>query len=206
MKTRPAAEAVRLEELWSGEFGDAYVERNRDAGEQRGEFWDQILAATQPRRILEVGCNVGANLRPIARRLAPHRVYGVDVNRKALAEVRHRLPGVNAVYSPARELPFRDRFFDLSFTAGVLIHQPEATLPRVMTELVRCSGRYVLSCEYHAATTTEISYRGEEGALFKRDYAALFQQLFPELRLVDQGFLARGQGWDDVTWWLFERR
>ncbi len=205
MNTQPSVEAVRLEELWSGDFGDAYCERNRAAGERRGEFWDQILATTNPRRILEVGCNVGANLRPLARRLEPRQVWGVDVNRKALAEVSRGLPGVNAFCSVARELPFADRCFDLTFTAGVLIHQPEATLARVMAELVRCSGRYVLSCEYYAATTTEVAYRGEQGALFKRDFAALFKQLFPELRLAGHGFLGQGQGWDDVTWWLFER-
>lgn len=206
MKARQQIDAVRLEELWSGDFGDAYVDRNRAAGEKRGEFWDEILATVKPRRVLEVGCNVGGNLGPIARRMEPHAVYGVDVNRKALAELRHGLPGVNAVWSPARELPFRDRFFDLTFTVGVLIHQPEATLTRVMTEIVRCSGKFVLSCEYYAETTTVVPYRGESDALFKRDYAALYRELFPELRLADEGFLARDQGWDDVTWWLFERR
>ena len=29
--------------------------------------------------------------------------------------------------------------------------------------------------------------------------------LFPELRLVKRGFLGKDAGWDDVTWWLFER-
>jgi hypothetical protein len=37
-------EAVRLEQLWSGEFGDAYVERNRAAGNIREPFWQKVLA------------------------------------------------------------------------------------------------------------------------------------------------------------------
>ena len=74
-----------------------------------------------------------------------------------------------------------------------------------MAEIVRCSRRYVLCGEYFAEETTEVPYRGQDGALFKRDYGALYQELFPELALVEQGFLGRDEGWDDVTWWLFER-
>jgi hypothetical protein len=31
-------------------------------------------------------------------------------------------------------------------------------------------------------------------------------ELFPELHLLQQGFLSREEGWDDVTYWLFEKR
>jgi hypothetical protein len=51
-----------------------------------------------------------------------------------------------------------------------------------------------------------VPYRGQEGALFKQDYGALYQRLFPELELVDEGFLPRGEAtWDDVTWWTFRK-
>jgi pseudaminic acid biosynthesis-associated methylase len=155
--------------------------------------------------VLEVGCNVGANLRWIAGPVPPGGVFGVDVNEGALELLRSRLPRINAVAGQARSLPFRDREFDLVFTAGVLIHQPESTLPLVMAEVVRCSRRYVLALEYHADDVTEVPYRGVEGALFKRDYGRLYAELFPELTLVDSGHLDRDEGWDDVTWWLFER-
>ncbi len=75
----------------------------------------------------------------------------------------------------------------LAFTTGVLIHQPESTLPLVMAELVRVSRRYVLCGEYFAPETVEVPYRGVSGALFKRDYGGLYRELFPELRLIDEG-------------------
>jgi hypothetical protein len=74
-----------------------------------------------------------------------------------------------------------------------------------MSEIVRCSRRYVLCAEYCADQLTEVPYRGQEGALFKRDYGSLYAEIFPELRLADRGFLSRADGWDDVTWWLFGR-
>ncbi|MBM4294249.1 MAG: methyltransferase domain-containing protein, partial [Deltaproteobacteria bacterium] len=153
----------------------------------------------------EVGCNLGGNLAWIARRIPARQVYGVDINLAALNELHHALPEVNAIWSPARELPFRDRWFDLVFTMGVLIHQPESTLPLVMAEIVRCSRRYVLGGEYFAEETTVVPYRGQHDALFKRNYGRIYQELFPELRLVKEGFLSRDMGWDDVTYWVLEK-
>jgi spore coat polysaccharide biosynthesis protein SpsF len=75
-----------------------------------------------------------------------------------------------------------------------------------MAEMVRTSARWVLMGEYFAADTTEVPYRGHDGALFKRDYGAIFVELFPEWMPAGTGFLSRDEGWDDVTWWLFERR
>jgi spore coat polysaccharide biosynthesis protein SpsF len=198
-------EAARLEELWAGSFGDDYSERNAEAGQGRAAFWEALLTAHPVQRILEVGCNVGANLRWIVDHVTPVETFGVDVNQEALGELRRRVPNVNAIAARGRELPFRDRWFDLSFTTGVLIHQPESTLPLVMNEIVRVSGRYVLCGEYFAAQTIEVPYRGHSGALFKRDYGRLYQELFPELVLLEEGFLGQAEGWDDVTWWLFER-
>ena len=198
-------EARRLEELWSGEFGDAYTDRNQAAGEGRARFWAAFLQEFAPRRVLEIGCNVGGNLRWIAGPVPPRRVHGLDVNEKALRQLRRALPAVSAVWGLARALPFRDRAFDTVFTMGVLIHQPPETLSAVMTEIVRCADRFVLCGEYYAPEPTEVPYRGESGALFKQDFGELYQRSFPELRLRKQGFLSRGEGWDDVTYWVFER-
>ncbi len=200
MKTK---EAERLERLWGGEFGDAYVDRNAGP-DTRAPFWRRLLERYPVERVLEVGCNIGRNLQWIVEKVPPRQVYGIDVNEKALAMVRNRLQ-VNATWSVARELPFRDRWFDLAFTAGVLIHQPEDALLEVMYEVVRCSRRYVLCLEYFAEQTVEVPYRGQTGALFKRDYGRLYAESFPALRQLETGFLGKDQGWDDVTWWLFEK-
>jgi pseudaminic acid biosynthesis-associated methylase len=200
------SEVSRLEYLWAGDFGDSYTERNLKAGKGRQRFWSRILKEySVGQSVLEVGCNVGANLQCFCELLDPRMVYGVDINESALAKLRQTLPDVNAIWSPARHLPFRDGWFELVFTAGVLIHQPEISLANVMSEIVRCSNRYVLCLEYFAEKTTEIVYRDQERALFKRTYGRLYEQIFPELNLVEQGKLNRDQGWDNVTYWLFEK-
>lgn len=199
------SEAERLEALWSGSFGDDYVERNAGSYDARESFWTDLIGRARPARVLEVGCNVGGNLRWIEPQVGAGDLYGVDVNLGAISRLRQELPTVNSLWAPGRDLPFRDRMFDLVFTMGVLIHQPDTTLPRLMAEMVRCSNRYVLCGEYFAEVDTEVPYRGVEGALFKRDYGGRFAEMFPELELVDTGFLSRDDGWDDVTWWLFVR-
>lgn len=197
-------EADRLKALWAGSFGDAYTQRNRAAGAGRAPFWGRLLAKHPVSKVLEVGCNLGANLSNIAGH-GPAVVAGVDVNDSALRELRRAVPEVRAVRASGGALPFADGSFDLAFTMGVLIHQPPEVLPGFMGEVVRCSRRYVLCGEYFSEELTEVPYRGQSGALFKRDFGGLYGELFPHLRLVDRGFLARDDGWDDVTWWLFEQ-
>jgi len=204
--TNRLSEAERLEQLWSGEFGNDYVERNLNAYDKRGAFWLPFIEELAPESVLEIGCNVGGNLQWIAQRVRPDRVVGVDVNAKALKLLEERVPGVRAVHAPARDVPFADRSVDLVFTMGVLIHQPEESLVRVMSEMVRVSKRWLFCAEYYDTETVEIPYRGVDGALFRRDYKRLFEEMFPtELALVREGFLGEDDGYDRDTWWLFER-
>lgn len=202
----PGGEANRLEDLWQGEFGTSYTERNVEAGATRGPFWHALLHELRPRRVLEVGCNVGANLRHLVADVERREVWGVDVNEPSLGVLRTRLPGVNAAWGTARSLPFRDGWFDLTFTVAVLIHQPAEALSLAMGELVRCSRRHVLCIEYVAAQTVEVDYRGQKGAFFKRDYGKMLGDLFPELNLRRVGTLSKTEGFDDgLGYWLFER-
>jgi pseudaminic acid biosynthesis-associated methylase len=154
---------------------------------------------------LEVGCNIGANLECLQELVPDRNIWGIEVNERALQQLRSRLPGVNALWGVGRDLPFRDCRFDLYFTMGVLIHQPAESLLTVMSEVVRCSRRWVLCAEYFAEDTVEVPYRGPSGALFKRDYGRIYRERFPHLRERKRGFLGRDAGFDDVTFWVFEK-
>jgi pseudaminic acid biosynthesis-associated methylase len=198
-------DASRLEGLWAGEFGEAYIERNRALDERRTAFWASLLEPHGIRSVLEIGCGQGANLRPISTLIEPRDTWGIDVNESALAIARGNAPGINVVASVARKLPFRGGLVDLTFTVGVLIHQPDETLGQVMAEIVRCSRTFVLWAEYHAAVTEEVPYHGVAGSLYRRDYGAIYGELFPELEVRDEGFLAPEDGFDRLTWQLLEK-
>lgn len=198
-----SSEAARLEAVWGGEFGREYVARNTEAGAAREPFWREVLERVEAASVLEVGCNIGANLQWLAG--TDRATIGVDINEHALRILPERVSNASPVLSIARSLPVRDDAVDLVFTIGVLIHQPDESLVDVMQEMVRATSRYVLCGEYFGDVQTEVPYRGQSGALFRRDYGALFRQHCPSLRLLGQGFLGRDLGWDDVTWWLFEK-
>ena len=195
-----------LEALWAGDFGNAYLDRNRHAGGPRAAYWEQFLDRYPTiTRALEIGCTQGDNLMHFTPRLAAHELWGLDVNPVVLDSLRTNVPGCNGVWGVARSLPFRDAWFDLVFTVGLLIHQPDETLPIVMSEMVRTSRKYIYCGEYHSDSDETIEYRGHRGILFKRNYTQLFQQMFPELTLVDQGYLTKESGFDRVAGMLGEK-
>lgn len=203
MTERPADEAARIEKIWGGQFGDDYLSRNRVNPELRRNFWHGIMSRYPSARVLEVGCNLGANLRPLALVAPGTALTGIDINATALGELHRTEPGLRLARASASVLPFADGAFDFVFTVGVLIHQPPDLLPFVMDEIVRCSARYVLCAEYFSNETVEVPYRGQTRALFKADFGRLYAERHG-LREVERT-LQTGPGWDEVTCWVFEK-
>jgi len=92
---------------------------------------------------------------------------------------------------------------------GVLIHINPDQLLDHMDRMFAYSRRYILLGEYFNRTPVAIDYQGEKDRLFKRDFGKLFIENF-RVSLVDYGFLwghvYDSAGFDDVTWWLFDKR
>jgi hypothetical protein len=91
---------------------------------------------------------------------------------------------------------------------GVLIHIHPDDLLANMRKMFDYSNKYILIGEYFNRTPVMIEYQGQKDKLFKRDFGKLFIENFP-VDLVDYGFLwghiYDDAGFDDVTWWLFEK-
>lgn len=207
---------MTIEQLsdWKGAFGDAYVERNTPTPEilaSRLRMWSRLLEAfgsDSPSSILEIGCNLGLNLRAL-KQLTSARLAGLEPNAKA----RQRLVE-DGVLAPdlvsdgdATRLPFPDDAFDLVFTSGVLIHINPDQLASAYREMYRVSARYLLSVEYCSEQPVSVRYRGRDDLLFKRDFGTLWLETFPDLRVRDYGFFWRAvTGVDNLNWWLLEKR
>lgn len=198
---------------WQGAFGDAYIDRNPATealiGRRTQGFARMLapLAAHMPSSVLEVGANVGINLRAL-QRLGFDELYAVEPNARARAQLvaDHVLPASRTFDACAESLPFGDRSKDLVLSCTVLIHLSDASLQRACEEIHRVAARAILVAEYFSPSAQAIPYRGHDDMLFKRDYGALFLDLFPDLELVDYGFLwKRASGFDDVTYWLLRR-
>jgi pseudaminic acid biosynthesis-associated methylase len=190
--------------LWRSEFGRDYTDRNDQEKPERVIAWRRLLDGIAPDRVLEVGCNVGWNLEYL-RRIGISEVYGIEPQLYAVERARFRGPAFGVLCGTAFDLPFRDGWFDLAFTSGVLIHIAPETIGLALDEIHRVARRWIVAIEYDGPTEQEIKYRGHTGALWKRDHGGLWQQRFPDLRLVRRLELGHADGYDDCTAHLFEK-
>ncbi len=195
--------ARRVERLFQGDFGVAYTDRNRDVDPRKPAFFHELFRLHGVRRVLECGCNLGLNLGPAVDD-AELDVWGIDIQATAITRARVAMPAGTFVTGSLLEMPFRDGWFDLAFTCGVLIHVPPAGIQQVLAEIHRISRRFILCAEYHDdQSEVAVPWRGQKSALWRRNYGALWQETFPHLELVDHGYRGPGEGFDRITWHLF---
>jgi len=197
------------EEFWASEFGDSYIERNNSDQllASKTVFWGNLLrSAHGVCSIKEFGCNIGLNLLAL-KKLRPNlELAGVEINEKA-AEQAKSLDVAEIEVGSIIEECTEERTYDLTFTAGVLIHINPNMLEHVYRNLYNQSKRYILVAEYYNPSPVSINYRGNDERLFKRDFAGELIDTFG-MKLVDYGFVYRRDNWapqDDMTWFLLEK-
>lgn len=191
---------------WIGKFGDDYTKRNvptESLIKGRIEVLKQIIEPLKPMGIIEIGCNIGINLIAIGTFLRlPNWLCGIEPNERArrIAEI-----GNLKVYSDyGHALKFVDKFADLLFTCGVLIHCELGEAEKIVVEMVRVSKKYLLFMEYFNKTDEEIEYRGEKGLLWKRNWPEHFKT-WGLNKQISCGFAGKHQGFDDVHWWVYKK-
>ncbi|MCE3278359.1 MAG: hypothetical protein K0S44_550 [Bacteroidetes bacterium] len=183
-------------DFWKGEFGKEYTDRCTFSDEEWDKFYSKTWGKTKIEmnkgfignlskdiKILEVGCNTGMQLNGL-QRMGFENIYGVELQPYAAEEAKKRTKNINIVCGSGFDLPFKDSYFDVVCTNGVLIHISPNDLPKIMQEMYRCSKKYIWGFEYFSENVTEINYRGHSNYLWKADYAALFIKQFPDLKLV----------------------
>lgn len=201
-------------DFWKGSFGDSYLERNSltpQGIEARGDHLDRVFLSSGVGRnvsILEIGANVGHNLKGLRRKGWGGFFYAVEPNKRAydILISDEEIALTRALNCDGFRLPFEDNSIDIVFTCGVLIHVHPDDLLKFCSEIYRVSGGHIVCMEYFSPEPEEILYRGHQGFLFKRDFGSFYLDHWSRLRLVDYGFLwKRVSNFDNVTWWIFEK-
>jgi ubiquinone/menaquinone biosynthesis C-methylase UbiE len=101
----------------------------RTAENHAGFFLPQLLPGW---RVLDAGCGPGSITLGLARKVAPGRVIGIDIEESQFAKAREqaRQEGLDIEFKTANisHLPFGDGYFDAVFSHAVLQHliDPEA--------------------------------------------------------------------------------
>ena len=180
---------------WSGAFGKDYTDRNalsleemedlyrKNYGLSRTELNQRFLdGIDRGARILEVGSNIGNQLLCL-QRMGFSKLYGIELQSYAVELSKSRTKNINIIQGEASDIPYRDSFFDVVFTSGVLIHISPSSLPNIMKEIHRCTKDYIFGFEYYSEKPTEIEYRGHRDLLWKASFAEMYLELFDDLTL-----------------------
>jgi len=195
MKTE---EIVQLKK-WTGDFGRNYTNRNIYSPAQLDKAYMQTYGVSHSQmikdslspikkdisRILEVGCNAGNELN-ILQKLGFKELYGIEIQRYAIEKAKEITRNIDIIKGSAFDIPFKDGYFDLVFTAGVLIHIPPIYIYKAMDEIYRCSKKYIWGFEYFSEDYKEIKYRGNRKLLWKADFARLYLKRFNNLKMVKE--------------------
>jgi pseudaminic acid biosynthesis-associated methylase len=183
---------------WLSGFGKKYTDRNphnievmdglymKQFGLTRTElnlmFLNNLDRST---KILEVGSNVGAQLQGL-QEIGFENLYGIELQPYAVEVSKQNTKAINLIQGSAYDIPFKDSYFDLVFTSGVLIHISPDDLNIAMREIYRCTSEYIWGFEYYADHYSEIPYRGSMNLLWKADFAKLYLDKFDDLELVKE--------------------
>lgn len=197
------------EAFWAGDFGNQYIQRNMDESLLAGRLnlMGKVLNhTTRLSSALEIGPNIGLNLKALEMLVPGIHLTGVEINTEASERLKHNV-GCRVVNSSIVDFHTQDTF-DLVFTRGVLIHIQPELLPDIYKKMYDLSNGYILVAEYYNPTPVMIPYRGEQDKLFKRDFAGDLMEQFPDLKLVAYGFEYKGDNHfpqDDITWFILRK-
>ncbi|MCR8632374.1 MULTISPECIES: pseudaminic acid biosynthesis-associated methylase [Paenibacillus] len=184
-------------EFWQGKFGQEYTERStftpkeidllyvEQYGISRTDMNKSFLDSQSINRILEVGCNTGNQLLHLQSNGYEH-LYGIELQSYAVEKSKGLSQRINIIQGSAFDIPYKDSYFDLVYTCGVLIHVAPDDINKALQEIYRTSKRYIWGFEYYSGEYEEINYRGHEGKLWRTNFVDLYLKLFPDLKLIKE--------------------
>lgn len=189
------------ENFWSSDFGKEYTDRNSRDTKDWDKFYldtygvtktainERVLGSlSKDAKILEVGCNTGMQLVGL-QNMGFTNLYGVELQPYAVEQAKKYTQNINIIQGSGFELPFKDNYFDLVCTNGVLIHIAPENHQGFMSEIVRCSKKYITGFEYFIEGEVEsVNYRGNEGFLWKADFCSIYKKTFPNLDVIQKDF------------------
>lgn len=202
--------ATEQEAFWAGKFGAEYVGRNASPellAANLSFFANALRRAGRIASCFELGANIGMNLRALRLLYPGIGLRAAEINPEAAAILREEIGEENVFLGSILDCDVLPPA-DLALIKGVLIHIAPDALAAVYAKLYQASTRFILLGEYYNPVPVAIPYRGHDDRLFKRDFAGELLAAYPDLRLVDYGFVYRRDPafpQDDITWFLLEK-
>jgi pseudaminic acid biosynthesis-associated methylase len=163
------------EEFWAGDFGNSYISRNESENllSSNIAFFADVFSSLDklPTSILELGANIGMNVKAMQRLFPNASFTGVEINKEACEILSET--GCEVIHSSIVDA-VTSKKYDLVFSKGVMIHLMPDQLITTYKKMYDWSNRFILFAEYYNPTPVSIPYRGNTDRLFKRDFAGEF--------------------------------
>lgn len=198
------------EEFWAGEFGNNYINRNKDQeliASNIALFSNIFKKVNNVNSIIEFGSNIGLNLRAV-KNIKPYiNCSAIEINKKATEILKETIPDTEIYNDSILDCKI-NKTYDFVLIKGVLIHINPDELETVYKKMYSSSNRYICIVEYYNPSPVQITYRGNSDRLFKRDFAGEIMDMYNDLNLIDYGFVYHRDNnfpQDDVTWFLMEK-
>ncbi|MGA1941132.1 pseudaminic acid biosynthesis-associated methylase [Arcobacter sp. YIC-310] len=185
-------------ETWEDEFGSKYLSRNIYTPKQLDEFYKNrydfsrtdlnsrfLKSINKDAKILEVGTNIGNQLLHL-QSMGFTNLYGIEIQERAINYAKKRADNLNIIKGDALDIPFKDGFFDVVFTSGVLIHISPKNIGNAIDEIYRVSKNYIWGFEYYAQEYTDLLYQGNKDLMWKADFMKLFKERKNDLKQIDE--------------------
>lgn len=197
------------EQFWTGTFGDDYSLRKDDEQiivSDTNLFSQALKSAPEINSIVELGCNIGNNLRALNRINPKFKLRGYEINKTAVDKVKkHNVAEI--IHESITNPLDHSQTFDLSFTKGVLIHINPDLLHVAYENIYNLSHKYILLVEYYNPNPVSVTYRNNSDVLFKRDFAGEMIEKY-HLKLINYGFVYHRDNYfslDDMNWFLLSK-
>ncbi len=112
-------ENTQQEEIWNGEFGKKYTDRNimlpdeldqlciDNYGISKTELNKEVFGDLNVDKILEVGCNVGNQLL-LLKKMGYTNLWGIELQDYAVEIARKRTSNINIVKGSAFDIPYKN--------------------------------------------------------------------------------------------------
>lgn len=132
-------EIVTLKD-WA-EYTNAYQN-----SEERAVLISSLCIELEAKKVLEIGCNVGNNLKYLK---GFSECHGMDFSDFAIKKGLELNPHINFKLSDVTiPFPYLNDEFDVVVTRGLLIHIPNHKIQDVLKQIYRVSSKYIINIEY----------------------------------------------------------
>lgn len=134
---------------------------------------EEVLRLTRPKRVLELGCGAGRNIRYFA---GCEQYVGIDIAGNLLRRASDRVEAnaLGLLRGDVVQLPLAPATFDLVFSTSTIQHVIPERIEECIADILRVSARYVCLIEFVDELPEHPGWF-QNIHMFKHDYAGLMQ-------------------------------